>query len=295
MKVTKQQIKEQLIDIGLERGDVVFVGADLMNVGYFNKNIETTLRDWVEIFDSVLGDAGTIVIPAYSPTYVRFLQTTNFIYSKSSPSNSGSLTKAYLNYATNFYRGSHPTASCIVKGRFAEFIINHNSPKSLKYDPYGCVVQLKGKGLLLGTLDTRNGPFTFHYAQQLLGHTKKHPYSGLLQTKYLDEQGDVRNFIVREIGGCTGGLHRAWGYHLEKKAVKFSLVGRSMSALIDAEKSTEIFQKLLTTKPYGLQCDNVRCLSCYGRFQYNGIFAYAYYLRSIPFFAKKFFKKIARK
>ena len=292
MKITKQSIIKQLFDLGIREGDVVFVAADLMKVGYFNKSIKNTLRDWIYIFDTVLGESGTIVIPSYSPTWLRFIKDPDFIFTVDSPSNSGSMAKAYLEFANEKIRGTHPTASCIVKGYHAKYISSRNTEKHLKYEPYKSIVELKGKGLLLGTVDRRNGPFTFHYAQQHLGHTTRHPYSGLLKTRYIDVDGDIKDFIVREIGGCTAGLHKSWGHHLEKNAVTFGPVGRSLSALFDAQKSSQIFIELLGSKPYPLKCDNIECLSCYGRFRYNGLAAYWYYLKAFHILLNKLFQKL---
>ena len=56
----KQEIISQISDLGLEKGDTVFVSSDLLRVGYFNKDQKTTLCDWVEIFDELLGAEGTI-------------------------------------------------------------------------------------------------------------------------------------------------------------------------------------------------------------------------------------------
>ena len=43
----KQEIISQIRDLGLEKGDTVFVSSDLLRVGYFNKDQKTTLCDWV--------------------------------------------------------------------------------------------------------------------------------------------------------------------------------------------------------------------------------------------------------
>lgn len=67
----KQDIIAQIRDLGFERGDTVFVSSDLLRVGYFNKNQETTLRDWLDIFEELRGDEGTIVVPTYSPSFLR--------------------------------------------------------------------------------------------------------------------------------------------------------------------------------------------------------------------------------
>ena len=101
------------------------------------------------------------------------------------------------------------------------------------------VVELGGKNLMLGTVDERNCPFTYHHVQEKLGQTRGHPFSGLLETTYMDDSGNRKKYVMRELGGCTAGVHKSWGYHLAANAVRFGRVGRSLSALVDARKSAE--------------------------------------------------------
>ena len=178
----KQEIISQIRDLGLESGDTVFVSSDLLRVGYFNKNQETTLRDWVEIFEELLGDEGTIVVPTYSPSFLRYFQKYDFVFTPESDSNSGGLARAYIHHAPGAVRGKHPTNSCTSRGSYAELIAASDGPKFPKYNPYAKIVELGGKNLMLGTVDERNCPFTFHYVQELLGKTRRHPFSGFLET-----------------------------------------------------------------------------------------------------------------
>ena len=93
-RISKDQIKTELRRLGLAEGDLVFVSSDLMRVGYFNKDRDTTMRDWVEILLSAVGPTGTIVVPSYSPSYIRFIQRSDFVFSKDSASDAGSLATA---------------------------------------------------------------------------------------------------------------------------------------------------------------------------------------------------------
>lgn len=281
-RISKPQIIEQLQALGVEKGDTLFVAADLMRVGYFNRSIDQTLTDWVDIFDELLGDKGTIVVPTYSPTYLRFIQKYDFIFTADTESSSGSLAKAYLHFAPGAVRGRHPANSCTSRGYHAEEVAASDGPEFPKYSPYAKVIELGGKNLMLGIVDERNCPFAYHHVQERLGHTKTHPFSGLQETTYLNEAGEKTRYIVREVGGCTGGVHKAWGYHLAKEAVKFGKVGRSLSALVDAQKSAEILHKVMTENPHLIKCDNRSCVSCYGRYRYNGLGAILFYVREIP-------------
>lgn len=293
-KISRSQILDQLKDLGVSQGDTIFVAADLLKVGYFNGSVDKTLADWVSIFDELLGDRGTIVIPTYSPSYIRFIEKYDFVFTKETASTSGSLAKAYLKFAPEALRGRHPTNSCTSNGYYAEVISKIDGPEFMKYSPYAKVVELGGKSLMLGTVDQRNCPFTYHHVQEILGHTKSHPYSGFLETTYLNEMGKKTRFIVRELGGCTAGVHKTWGYHLDKGAVQFGKVGRSMSALVDAKKSVEILTKVMSENPHFIKCDDRNCVSCYGRFRYNGLGVFPFYLRSIGVLLKKLCSRLSR-
>lgn len=293
VKTSRSQIVEQLKDLGVNKGDTLFVAADLLRVGYFNSSADQTLADWVEIFDELLGDKGTIVVPTYSPSFLRFVQKYDFVFTKDSVSTSGSLAKAYLNFAPSALRGRHPTNSCTSKGFYAEDISKVDGPEFMKYSPYAKVIALGGKGLMLGIVDQRNCPFTYHYVQEVLGHTKTHPYSRLLETKYIDDLGKKTRFIVKELGGCTAGVHKTWGYHLDGGAVKFGRVGRSLSALVDAKKSAEILTKVMIENPYLIKCDDQKCVSCYGRFRYNGLGVVPFYFRSISTLLQKLYNRLS--
>ncbi len=289
----KQEIISQIRDLGLEKGDTVFVSSDLLRVGYFNKDQKTTLCDWVEIFDELLGAEGTIVVPTYSPSFLRYFQKYDFVFTADSDSDSGGLARAYIQYAQKAKRGRHPTNSCTSCGFHAETIAASDGPEFSKYNPYAKVVELGGKNLMLGTIDERNCPFTYHHVQELLGQTRGHPFRGLLETTYLDEGGERRKFIVRELGGCTAGVHKSWGYHLEGNAVTFGRVGRSLSALVDAKKSAEILYRVMVRTPKLLRCDDATCISCYGRFCYSGFGVFAFYPTQLPRLLSKALRRIS--
>ncbi len=290
----KQEIIAQIRDLGLERGDTVFVSSDLLRVGYFNKNQETTLCDWVEIFEELLGDEGTIVVPTYSPTFLRYFQKYDFVFTPDSDSVSGGLARAYIRHAQGAVRGRHPTNSCTSRGRHADLIAAADSFEFPKYSPYAKVVELGGKNLMLGTVDERNCPFTYHHVQENLGQTRGHPFSGLLEATYIDDSGNRKKYVMRELGGCTAGVHKSWGYHLAANAVRFGRVGRSLSALVDARKSAEVLQRVLVETPTLLKCDDYSCISCYGRFCYNRWGALLYYPRQLPKLLSKAIGRFAK-
>ena len=267
--------------LGLDEGDLVFVSSDLMKVGYFNKDRETTMRDWVEMLLDVVGSDGTIVVPSYSPAHIRFIERSDFVFTKDSESESGSLARAFLS-SEGVVRGSHPTGSCIAIGPLARDIAGEHSVEDPAYKPYGKIIDHGGKNLMLGTVDTKNCPMSFHYAQQVLGHTRTHPLCGWLQTRYRTESDDIETFIVRDIGGCTRGVHKCWGHILARNGVSFRQVGRSLSAVVDTQIAFDVLTMILKNNPKLIRCQNRNCISCYGRYRYNSVGVFSFYLRK-PF------------
>ncbi|WP_415890274.1 AAC(3) family N-acetyltransferase [Neptuniibacter sp. SY11_33] len=280
-RINKATIKEQIKNLGLGCGDVVFVSSDLMRVGYYNESPQQTMQDWMDIFQDILGPDGTIVIPTYSPSVLRFIKKNEFIYTQDSISSSGSLANAYISKSDGAIRSLHPATSCIALGKYAQEVVAKHGPGASAYYPYSKVIELGGKNLMLGTVDEKNCPMPFHYAQEILGHTLTHPLSGFLETAYLNDDGEKTSYIVREIGGCTRGVHKTWGYHLANNAVSVGQVGRSLSALVDARKSYDIMLRVLKNNPGLIKCDDKYCISCYGRYRYNGVGVFPYYLRKL--------------
>ena len=280
-KFSKELLINQIESLGVSKGDVVFLTADLLRVGYFRGNAEETLKDWVEILMDVIGDEGTLVIPAYTETFFRFSSKKKAMFSSSAETTSGSLSKGIFKYAKPL-RSTHPTNSCFAVGSQAQYILQGHDESASSYLPYARVMALGGKNLLLGAIDEINGPMAFHCVQENLGHTRKHPSSGFYQSYYKDAEGDIKLFTRQDVGGCTRGVYKTYGPHMVANAICVGVVGRSLSACIDVKKSYDVLRHILQNSPSMIQCSDPLCTSCRGRFLYNrwGV---------LHFWPKKFF------
>ncbi|MFT6193217.1 MAG: aminoglycoside N3'-acetyltransferase [Cognaticolwellia sp.] len=294
-KITKESIIESLIDLGIKKGDILFLSADLMRIGYFNKNIDTTLKDWVEILQSVVGKDGTLIIPSNTTSFSRFKKSKDIVFTPDSAPNSGSLSTAFYLYA-DVIRSTHPTNSCFGIGPKAEFILDGHDEKSLSYSIYGKIIELGGKNLMLGTVeDNRNSPMPFHFCQEVLGHTRSHPLANLQQTYFINSKNNKTLFTRKDVGGCTGGAINTFGEHIAQKAIKFGPIGKSLSALVDTKKSSVVLMNIFNERPYLIKCNNKDCLSCYGRYIYNGFGVIKFYSKYIPQLVYKILTIIKRK
>lgn len=270
MKFSKDSILADIKSFGIASDDVVFISADLLKVGYFNKTAEQTYKDWIEIFHALIGSSGTLVIPAYSPTFSRFRKRRDVVFNVDAEPSAGALSLAIHRFG-KAKRSLHPTNSCFAIGPMADYILRGHDHTASSYLPYQRVLELRGKNLMLGTVDKGNSPMAFHLVQERLGHTRSHPSNGLRQTYFEDPlTAEMKLFTRRDVGGCTRGLYNLIGQHLIGNAMKIGYVGRGLSACVDIEKSAQLIEQVLKSNPNLIRCDHVDCVSCYGRFVYNG-------------------------
>lgn len=281
MKLSKDSILADINSLGVSSDDVIFISADLLKVGYFNRTTEQTYRDWVEIFRSLIGSTGTLVIPAYSPTFSRFRKRRDMVFNVHAEPSAGALSLAIHRFG-KATRSLHPTNSCFAIGPMADYILRGHDHTASSYLPYQRVLELKGKNLMLGTLDKGNAPMAFHLVQEQLGHTRSHPSNGLRQTYFEDPQtAQIKLFTRRDVGGCTRGLYNLIGQHLIGQAMKIGTVGRGLSACVDIEKSARLIEQVLQNNSNLIQCDHKDCVSCYGRFVYNGFGVFEYWPKKL--------------
>jgi aminoglycoside 3-N-acetyltransferase len=278
--ITKEKIIEDLKYLGIQSGDVLFVTADLMNVGYFNKNRTTTLNDWFEIFSILLGEEGCFVVASYSKSFFRFKKTKDIIFNRYSITDSGALSSAMINldYAV---RSTHPTNSCIGIGKnVSKYLDNHNS-HARSYEVVNNIMKDGGKFLMLGTMDKKNAPQAMHLVQEHLGYTKFSPYKWLFQTYYLDENEEIRLYTKKDFGGCSAGGYKLFGPLIVNNAIKIGEVGNSTSSLMDATKSYKVIKDLLLRNKKFILCDNNYCTQCYGNPFYNGFGIISFYVNKL--------------
>jgi aminoglycoside 3-N-acetyltransferase len=281
MKFSKDSILTDIHQLGIGSDDIVFISADLLKVGYFNRSTEQTYQDWVEIFRTLIGATGTLVIPAYTPTFSRFRKRRDILFNVHAEPSAGALSLAIHRFG-KAVRSLHPTNSCFAIGPMADYILRDHDQAASSYLPYQRVLELKGKNLMLGTLDKGNSPMAFHLVQENLGHTRSHPSNSLRQTYFEDSlTGQIKLFSRQDVGGCTRGLYNLIGEHLIGRAMKIGTVGRGLSACVDIEKSALLIERVLKNNPNLIRCDHKDCVSCYGRFVYNGFGVFGFWPKKI--------------
>ena len=283
-------VLEQLRSIGIEAGDTVHVTADLLRAGIKCDQPSLLRTFWVKVLKEAVGSNGTIVVVAFTKTFFRFRKNSRLIFDRYSASTSGALSRAFLEDAESV-RSSHPTNSIVAWGEHANWICSRHTPLSATYSFIGDLATLKGKHLMLGTLDKKNAPAGFHYAQESIGETRTTPGVGFFQVYFRTKDNGLSLFTRWDGGGCSGAGFKTLCYHIIDNSINFGPVGSSNSALISIERSIEVCKHLLLNNRRYLTCDDKECLTCRGRFKVSGLAVVLFYLK----FCYKNFSKIKAK
>ncbi len=275
--MTKDSLINELREIGIKEGDVIFVTIDILKVGYYNKTRDKTLNDWVEIFKSIVGETGAVLFASYTKGFFRFSKK-EIIFNRFSHTYAGSLPN-FIVSDSSALRSSHPTNSVIGFGNILkDHLLKHNS-RSLSYSIMGDLIKMpNSKFIMIGTIDKKNAPQAMHYVQEELGFTKVSPFKYLMQT-YYEENGNKLLYTKIDFGGCSAGGYRLFAPLLVNNAVKLSYVGKTIAACMPALKSYEIIKEELVKNRRIIQCDNKNCIDCYGNPCYNGFGVIIFYIK----------------
>lgn len=144
---TIEDIKEDLKSLGIKDGDVVLMHSSYKSLGEF----EGGAKAFYQAFLEVLGDEGTLIVPALSFATVT---RENPVFNKdTTPSCVGYLSEYFRTQVDGVVRSLHPTHSCCVIGKYAKEIIegheNDITPVG-ENSPFAKLPKYNGKILMLG-------------------------------------------------------------------------------------------------------------------------------------------------
>ena len=275
--LTKVGIIESLRNLGIKEKDFLFVTADIMKVGYFNISREQTLLDWIDIFRTVVGEEGGIVMASYTHGFLRFKKK-DIVFSRFIETYTGSLPNELIRQPDSL-RSTHPTHSVIAIGKNLKPLIENHTETSLSYSILGDMINYQNsKFLMLGTMDKVNAPQATHYVQEELGYTKWSPYKFLYQIYYMKD-GIKKLYTKNDYGGCSGGSYKLYGPLIVGNAIEIGKVGRAPSGLMSAQKSYQVIKSVLSENKRAVLCDDKCCTQCYGNVFYNGWGVFPFVIR----------------
>ena len=173
MSYTKTELIKDFENLGIKSGDKILIHASFKAMG----EIEGGAKTFFDALKEVLTDEGAIVIPtlSYNPVY----QTLEFDLNKT-PSCVGWLTEYFRTEVKDVIRSIHPTHSCAVWGKTAEWFTEGHEKDDTpigENSPFAKLREVGGKILMIGNINNHNttlhgveeagkAPYVFDYSAE---------------------------------------------------------------------------------------------------------------------------------
>lgn len=159
-KFTKEELRNTLVDIGIDEGNQLMVHASWRQF----YNFEGTPDDVIDILKEIIGETGTLLMPAYG--YDKFLFDVN-----KSPSAAGVISEVFRNKSET-YRSPCTNFSVAASGKYAKDLISKHVNSTYGFDknsPYYLLSKYdNSKVLFLGLSSKPTKISLFHCAGFIL-------------------------------------------------------------------------------------------------------------------------------
>lgn len=148
--ISFDNLKTDLIAMGIQKGDHVIVHSSLSKMGYVEEGPKTL----VDALMNVIGETGTLLCPCFAHhTFSKYYLDTNPVFDVlHSPSKAGAVTE-YIRNLPGAKRSLHPTDSVCAIGALADYFTNSHFGQLTPYNensPYYKLAQHKGKIINIG-------------------------------------------------------------------------------------------------------------------------------------------------
>jgi len=242
--VDKSAFTDAIAELGLGRGDVVYVRSSYDDMG----TIRATPLELIQLLCDVVSEDGTIMMPTYPTnglTYPYLVENPNFHWRRT-PSMSGLVTEVFRRMKGT-KRSLHPTHSVAVWGKLADDLARGHENAEAPFDessPYQKLLPIGAKLLSIGRFDT---PMPLrHLADDLI--QDRIPFS-----IYCDAPVEVtlvgpdKKVIQRKMRTHRPGVksnQRAVASRMEREGlVKRSRAGRVPMTLVSLESFLRVYEE----------------------------------------------------
>ena len=253
--VSAEQLKNDLINIGVKSGDILHLKVSIRAIG----KIEGGAEAFVNILLDVVGEEGTIVSDAFIIGYpLPFsAEDAKKISDDNTPSYAGAFANAMVKHPLS-YRSKHPIQKFVAIGKHAKELTENHTEKSNGYDLIKDMIKLGGKNLTIGK--TVVGVGTTHIAIEEKGFKRAPINKGI---NFIDENGKLKLFKINWNGGCGNGFPKFIPLYYEKNGViADGKIGNANGLLTSLKKTLQIEIDKLDEDPKFFFCDDPSCYSC---------------------------------
>lgn len=252
---TKEELVNQLKEIGLKNGNIVNVKVSLKSIGKIDGGAETL----IDAILDVIGEDGTLVCDSFNPVvsaYLRFFKKKNVVdrYSKSY---AGAFVNAVIKHRNSF-RSNHPIQAFSAIGKQAQYLTENFNKNSKPYGFLEDIAKMGAVNLRIG--DKVIGVGTTHIAIVNKGFEQKDLPCGVY---YRDDNGKIKFYRHHWASGCNTGFNKLFHYYEEGDAIiKKGVIGDTSALLTNMGRTLQIEEDLFDRDPTAFFCDDPSCISC---------------------------------
>ena len=148
---TKEDLKQQLMEMGLSGTDTVFIHSSMKAMGDVEGRADTVIDAWMEYFEE-----GLLMLPTH--TWKQMSENVNVFNPRTEPACVGVLPNIFMG-REGVVRSLHPTHSIAAYGRDAEEYIKGEEKLTTPCSPGGVMgrlIERDAKILLVGVTHIRN-------------------------------------------------------------------------------------------------------------------------------------------
>ncbi|MFN5347486.1 MAG: AAC(3) family N-acetyltransferase [Bacteroidota bacterium] len=240
--LTKEDLIDQIKNIGVAKGDHLLVHCSLSKIGYINGGALTLIEALLE----AVGPEGTLLMPAF-PAKGRnkdYLLENTVFELNNTPSQMGATSETFRKM-TGVKRSFHPTDSVCAFGKEADYFTNSHFGNITPYNefsPFRKLCNKHGKILMLGT--TLNGACTNLHTLEDAVVFKYPVYDDQIFTvKMIDHHGIIHAMetkVHNPLWSAKRNCDALKPLFEKEQALINGKIGEATCMLIDANKMLEV-------------------------------------------------------
>lgn len=246
----KEKIKQDLSALGIQPGDVVLMHSSFKSLG----QVEGGAQTFFEAFLELLGDEGTLVLPALSFNTVT--KETPLFDRNETPGCVGYLSEYFRTNVPGVVRSMHATHSCCAIGKYAqELIKDHEKDETPvgENSPFRKLPNYNGKILMLGCGKFCNT--SMHGVEELTKPPYLLDFDNPITYTLKDKDNTItikslRHYFLNEQGAHIGQRYDRVADLLSETEITHGFVLESECFLMDAKAVWEKGNEKLKENPY---------------------------------------------
>jgi aminoglycoside 3-N-acetyltransferase len=248
-------LKEIVRDMPIDRGEIIWLTADLTRLAIAVKRKEGTFHPdmLIELLQQKLGNDGTIVVPAFNHNLKK---NDSFSLNETRPA-TGALALSLMG-RKDFSRTHHPLHSFMVWGKWQKELTALNNKTSFGSDsPFAFLHEKGAKTLLVGTSVSKAFTFT-HFVEEYCKvgyrHYKRH------NIKYTDEKGvtSEKDFLIyAKRAGWNMCLQKLESLMEEKGLIHSEKINGTTISTIDLQNAFDVIREDILKN----NAKNIACFS----------------------------------